>query len=139
AYSIAKLFNEVVCSRFPRTWPQHVIHPIHKIGDTVDPNNYKTIMIGHTLAKLYATTIDIYLSDWLESAGIRAGQVGFRKEHQIVDHIFSLRAIIEEAKHRNSKIYCCFVDFRKAFDTVPRDLLMKKLRSFELPEILITV
>jgi hypothetical protein len=30
----------------------------------------------------------------------------------------SIWAIIEEARHQSSKVYCCFVDFQKAFDFV---------------------
>jgi hypothetical protein len=40
----------------------------------------------------------------------------------MTDHIFTLEAIIEEARHRSSRVYCCFVDFQKAFDTMPRSL-----------------
>jgi hypothetical protein len=42
---------------------------------------------------------------------------------QMIDHIFTLRAIIEEAPHRSSKVCTCFVDFRKAFNTISRDAL----------------
>ena len=31
---------------------------------------------------------------------------------------------------RNEKIFSCFVDFSKAFDTIPRELLFKKLLGY---------
>ena len=37
-----------------------------------------------------------------------------------MDHVFMLRAIIEEGKHHSQKVYCCFVNFCKAFDSIPR-------------------
>ena len=78
-------------------------------------------MIGHTFAKLYATALNTMLSNELDRRGCRAkGQAGFRADYQTMDHVFTLRAIIEEARHRSQKVYCCFVDFRKAFDYVPR-------------------
>lgn len=39
----------------PPTWTMNTISPIHKAGDTMDPGNYRTIMIGHILAKLYGS------------------------------------------------------------------------------------
>jgi hypothetical protein len=76
-------------------------------------------MVGHTFSKLYATVLHQWLSEELERRHLRArGQAGFRPDYQTIDHIFTLRAIIEEARHRSSKVYTCFVDFRKAFDTV---------------------
>jgi hypothetical protein len=95
-------------------------------------------MVGHTFSKLYATTLHQRLSDDLESRHLRAkGQAGFRPDYQTTDHIFTLRAIIEEARHRSSRVYCCFVDFRKAFDTVPREALFQRLRDINISETLL--
>ena len=47
----------------------------------------------------------------------------------MIDHTFTLRAIIEEGRHHSSKFYSCFVDFRKAFDTVLREELFQRLRD----------
>ena len=41
----------------------------------------------------------------------------------------TLRGIIEEARHRRHRVYCCFVDFRKAFDTIPRARLVRHLQE----------
>jgi hypothetical protein len=37
--------------------------------------------------------------------------------------LYILWTLIEQSTHKRKKVYCCFVDFRKTFDTVPRDLL----------------
>lgn len=87
-------------------------------------------MVGHTFSKLYATILHRKLSGDFEERDLRArGQAGFRPDHQTIDHIFTLRAVIEEARHRSSKVYCCFVDFRKAFDSVPREDLLQRLKD----------
>ena len=53
-----------------------------------------------------------------------------------MDHIFTLWAIIEEARHKSEKVYCCFVDFRKVFDSVPRVALFERLREIGISEML---
>jgi len=35
--------------------------------------------------------------------------------------------LIEQSVYKRKKVYCCFVDFRKAFDIVLRDLLWQVL------------
>ena len=75
---LPKLFNRVVCTGFPDSWSRHVIYPIHKSGPASDPTNYRTIMIGHTFAKLYATALNTMLSSELDRRGCRAkGQANF--------------------------------------------------------------
>lgn len=96
-------------------------------------------MIGHTFAKLYAIALNAMLYGELYRKGCRArGQASFRPDYQTMDHIFTLWAIIEEARHKSKKVYCCFVDFRKAFDSVSRMTLFERLREIGISEMLLT-
>ncbi len=59
---------------------------------------------------------------------------GFRKNYRTTDNIFVPRSLIEKQKQArqkggSGKLYCCFVDFKKAFDTVPRALLWQVLED----------
>jgi hypothetical protein len=77
------------------------------------------------------------LRSWrVDISGLEDKQVSTQTTRTI-DHIFTLRAIIEEARHRSSKVYSCFVDFRKAFDTVPREALFQRLRDIGISETLL--
>lgn len=92
-------------------------------------HNYRGITVGHVLGKLYALVINARLSGWLEEQGLRAsGQAGFRPKRSTVDNCFILRAVAERARARGVKLYCCAVDFEKAFDSVDRPLLWAALR-----------
>ena len=65
---------------------------------------------------------------------MKAERHGFRKMHGNVDSIFTLKTLIDKYmkskphEHRNL-IFSCFVDFRKAFDWIPRQKLVDKLRK----------
>ena len=51
--------------------------------------------------------------------------MGFALGH---DHILTLNTVIEKyVRHGKKRIFACFVDYRKAFDTVCRDALLFKL------------
>ncbi len=43
--------------------------------------------------------------------------------------MFILRTLTEQARFQKKQLYTCFVDFKKAFDTVPRDLLWQVLEG----------
>ncbi len=58
-------------------------------------------------------------------------QLGFREGNRTSDAHLILYSLIRRYCHKtNQKIYACFVDFKKAFDSVPRDLLFEKLLSY---------
>lgn len=131
AKPIAALFNACVrVGTMPEEWALCRITAIHKGGDTMEAGNYRGIAVGTVLAKLYATILNTRLMNWAETQHLRAhGQAGFRPEHGTLDHMLVLRTLIESARAENESRYVCFVDFRKAYDTVPRDLLWLKLRA----------
>jgi hypothetical protein len=72
--------------------------------------------------------LEARLNNWAEERGLRArGQADFRKDFRTTDNLYILRALIEQSIHKRKKVYCCFVDFRKAFDTMPHDRLWQVL------------
>ena len=49
------------------------------------------------------------------------------------DHVFTLLTLIDKyVQNHNEKIYACFVDFKKAFDSVWHDGLMNKLPQIDV-------
>ena len=87
-------------------------------------------MISPLLAKLYGIILEKKINKWLESEGKRAkGQAGFRRQHSTTEHLVPLKIIVEECRNDKSNLFCCFVDFRKTFDTVARNNLWNILEE----------
>ena len=87
------------------------------------------------LGKIYTSILNNRLHEYMVQKGIlKAEQCGFRKMHGTVDSIFTLKTLIDKyvkskpQKHRNL-LFPCFVDFRKAFDCIPRHKLVYKLNN----------
>ena len=113
---------------YPKIWSSGYIVPIFKKGDTCSPNNYRGITISSCLGKLFTMLINNRLQAFIEKNNILSKyQIGFRKNKRTSDHIFVLKCIIEEAKANKQPIYGCFVDFKKAFDTIWIKGLLYKL------------
>jgi hypothetical protein len=50
-----------------------------------------------------------------------------------MDHIVTFRIIAEEFHNTKTKLFCCFVDFRKYFDMVPRKTNWNRLEEIKVP------
>ena len=127
------IFNLMLVSHFPKQLSVGLITAVYKSGDKSDMSNYRGITAGSVIAKLFAMILDHRIAVWAEDEGIKGkGQAGFRKDFRTTDNIFALKALIDKQKQTRQgktcgKLYCCFVDFKKAFDTVPRGLLWQVL------------
>lgn len=56
-------------------------------------------------------------------------QIGFRKNRACIDHIYVLSSVVRARVEKGGSTFACFVDFKKAFDCVNRNLLLFKLLS----------
>ena len=59
---------------------------------------------------------------------INQGQIRFKKSSRTTDHLFTLESLINKYVYDNKKkLYTCFVDFKKAFDSIWHKGLFNKL------------
>ena len=118
----------ILLGYFPEKWTSGLIVPLHKKGDINCVENYRGITLLSTLGKLFTRVINNRLSFWAETYGIYIeAQAGFRPNYSTVDNIFNLHGVISHLINNGKKLYCAFLDFRKAFDYIDRDLLWHKL------------
>ena len=54
-------------------------------------------------------------------------QAGFRANYSTVDHIFNSHGVMSHLLNNSKKLYCAFLDYRKAFDYIDRNCLCHKL------------
>ncbi|KAI5742578.1 hypothetical protein M8J77_008802 [Diaphorina citri] len=135
------LFNKVFETReIPGEWSDAVLQMIHKKGDPKNPSNYRGIALVNTISKLFINIIQERIYTWAEKLKILdEGQAGFRKGRGCVDNLFTFYSVLCINLNRNKKVFCCYVDFRRAFDLVPHELLWKHLFKLGLSTHLINV
>jgi hypothetical protein len=86
--------------------------PLFKNGDINNPSNYRTIMVNPLMGKFFGSmTVGQKMRE--------KGHVGFRPRHSTIDQCVTLRHLIEKLWDKQGETTNCFVDFKKAFDTVP--------------------
>ena len=127
---LCKLFNYMFSTcLYPDSWTKGIIVPVPKKGDPNDVNNYRGITLTSIFSKIFSIMLDTRLRQWAETnEKLSQFQYGFRKNKNTVDCIFTLNSIINKVIHYEKKrLYCAFVDFRKAFDVVYRDGIWLKL------------
>ena len=61
-------------------------------------------------------------------------QAAFRKGRETRDQIVNIRWIIETVREFQKKIYFCFIDYDKAFDSVDHNKLWKILKEMGIPD-----
>ena len=130
-FYFVKLFNVILSKGvFPASWSKEFIVPIYKTGSTDDPNNYRGICISSCLGKFFTLIMNERLNHYLEQHKILSRcQIGFRKDCRTADYLLVLKTLMEIYKVKRKPIFACFVDFRKAYDSVWREGLFFKLIS----------
>ena len=112
-------------------WSVGYISPVFKAGDIGDPNNYRGITVCSCLGKFFTLIINDRLTKYLDEHNIiHNNQIGLRKGYGTSDHVFVLKSLIDLYTKNDKKVYACFVDFQKAYDTIWRNGLFYKLMKY---------
>ena len=132
--SLKLLFNKILVSGiYPKKWAQGYISPIFKYGNKDDPNNYRGITVAGCLGKLFNSILNSRLDKYLlDNKLISDCQIGFCNNSRTSDHIFVVKCIIDYYFSKDSKVYTCFVDFQKAFDSVLHTAIQNKLLKLDV-------
>ena len=129
---LLKLVNLIFSNHiYPAKWALNFLKPIFKKDSTKDPDNYRGLAIGSAFSKLFSFILLTRLTNFIDIKNlISPQQIGFMKGKSTADHIFLLHTIVEKVVKKNRhKLFAVFIDFKKAYDTVNRGLLMKRLQN----------
>jgi hypothetical protein len=119
----------------PVQWKESIILPIHKKGNKTDCNNYLGISLLSTLYKILSNILLSRFSPYVDEI-IGDHQCGFRRNRSTTDQIFCIRQILEK-KWEYIKTVHQFIDFKKAYDSVRREVLYNILKEFGVPTKLV--
>ena len=120
--ALLKLFNLVLqAGCFPDTWNRGLMSPIYKSGDKFNPNNYRGIRVSSNLGKVFCWILNARIQAFLTQHSVLSkSQIGFLPNYRTTDHIYTPHTLINQQVHQKNKIkiFACFVDFKKAFDSI---------------------
>ena len=130
AKALSLLFETIVASReIPTVWQQAEIVSIYKSGDCQRPENYRGIaLIPVGLKILCSLVISRFNRTLAEHNLLCQEQAGFRSREECVGQIASLLELSIRRRTCGENTYMAFIDFKKAYDMVPHEALLAKLR-----------
>ena len=102
------------------------MHAVFKRGSRALPGNYRAINVINSVAKIYDMILSNRLSRWFTPCREQAGgQTG----RGCIEHIVTLRLLMDVARRKKLKLFITFVDFSRAYDCVPRQTLFSVLKQ----------
>ena len=127
--ALHKLFTSCwETASIPSEWATGMIVPIFKDGDPELLDNYRGITLLSVVGKLYTGVLQDRLLGWCEENGVIVEeQGGFRRDRGCQDQLFVLNSIIQGRARQGKQTFCCFIDVKKAYDSVWRKNMMAKL------------
>ena len=125
------LFNRVKNrGKVPTGWKRGRVVLVHKKGPTVDVNNYRPLTVLVSVSGIYTKLLNQRLTQVVEEHKL-LGEVqhGFRKGRSGADCAFVLNSVLWKSAAKKKKAHLAFIDLTKAYDSVDRAVLWRKLEA----------
>ena len=111
--------------------------PMPKKGDLCLPNNHRGISLLSIVTKVIKQMILNRIQPKVDPY-LRPNKNRFRLGRSTTANILALSRLIEGVKERNLKVTLVIIDFKKAFDSIHRGHLLKILRAYRIPKIIVS-
>ena len=119
---------------YPLKWTLSKLNMLYKKGPSMNCGNYRGISVINSLAKCYDYLLNNRLTKWFIPS---REQAGAQKKRGCIEHIVTLRLIIDRCMRLRSPLFIAFVDFSKAYDRVPRSYLLTRLRQLGCGKVML--
>jgi hypothetical protein len=131
-YIVDYCFQKGCC---PTPWLCSYLLPIYKgKGPLSVPDSYRGVALLSCALKCYTYILNRRILSWAEGLNLLPHQQhGFRSGRSTGSAIEELNSCIHDAlSSPKTPLYVAFIDFRKAFDSIDRSLLLRKLSDMGL-------
>ncbi|KAG7299764.1 hypothetical protein JYU34_016774 [Plutella xylostella] len=126
--ALRRLFNSVILEgTSPEAWSRSVVTLFFKKGNKALLKNYRPIALLSHVYKLFSRVITNRLEQRLDDFQ-PPEQAGFRKGYSTIDHIHTLRQVIQKTEEYNLPLCLAFVDYEKAFDSIELWAMLQSLQ-----------
>ena len=118
---------------FPKSLKKAVVTPVYKKKDPFNKENYRPISLLTTFSKVFEKAIELQLSPFFEkkfSKYLCAYRKHFSSQHALFRLVEDWKSGLEKNKH----IGAVLMDLSKAFDCLPKNLLLAKLHAYGLEQ-----
>nr|CAX83711.1 endonuclease-reverse transcriptase [Schistosoma japonicum] len=119
--------------KIPSDWSKSLIVPIYKKGPKSSCDNHRGISLTNIASKILASIIIGRLTKTRELQ-TRENQAGFRPGRGCIDHIFTIRQVLEHRHAYRRLTMVVFLDLKAAFDSVDREVLWQCLSLKGVPQ-----
>ena len=117
--------------QFPASLKGAKLVSIYKKNDTMDKRNYRLISVLPILSKAYEWTMHNQLSEHFNNI-LHPYMAAFRKGYGCRSTLLRLLEDWRKALDSHQHAAAILMDLSKAFDCLPHDLLIEKLRAYGL-------
>lgn len=127
------LINESLLSGvFPDVMKKAIVCPIYKKkGSKEEPKNYRPISILPYISKILEKVMKQQIVYYFETNKLfHKSQYGYREKLSTAKAVQDLSTLILQNFENRLYTECTFYDLSKAFDCVPHDLLIGKLKKY---------
>ena len=129
---VAILLNSSIRSgRIPKEWKLANVVPVFKKGSKTIPGNYRPISLTCVLCRIMESFLkDTIMDHLLQNKLLSTRQHGFISGRSTVTQLLSYLDSCILNITNGDVVDVVYLDFQKAFDTVPHARLMKKLQAY---------
>ncbi len=114
----------------PSKWKEANVVAIYKKGPKGNPENYRPVSLTSIVCKIFESIVKDALNSHLErNKLISDSQHGFMKGWSCTTNLVEFFDKVTESVDRGEAVDIFYLDFAKAFDKVPRERLLEKLRA----------